>query len=157
MSKFSEHIASLAGKLKETLVTETNGTTLKMSHEGNVYTENLPEGITQELARKVHEYDVDITMALTHAAGQVAIENFTTNGDLTDATYTAKLDTNKLEVSFDRSKTFQVPPKDGGEPSSITKNCNTTVKFVARAGRNSDLDHIRTALVEMASEAYGSK
>ena len=157
MSKFSEHISSLAGKLKETLATETNGTTLKMHHDGNVYTENLPEGITPELARKVHEYDVDITMALTHAAGQVAIENFTTNGDLTDAVYTAKLDTNKLEVCFDRSKTFQVPPKDGGEPSSITKHCNTTVKFVARAGRNSDLDHIRTALVEMANEAYGSK
>ena len=155
MSKFSENISSLATSLKETMASEVSGTTLKMSHGDNVYAQHLPEGITAEIARKVHDYDVDITMALTHAAGQVAIENFTTNATLTDATYSGKLDTNKLEVNFDRTKTFQVPPKDGGEPSSITKNCNTTVKFVARAGRNSDLDHIRTALVEMATEAYG--
>ena len=149
-------IATLANTIKGSLTTTVVGTNLEIAAPSSVYVDNLPQGVTKELARQVHDYDADITMALTHAVGQVAVENFSTNGDLTSASFETKLDSNKVQVNIDKSRTFAVPGAKGEEPTSMTKLASTQVKFVARAGRNGDLDEVRTLITEMANKAYGT-
>ena len=149
-------ITQLANNIKSNLTTNVVGTNLEITAPTTVYVDNLPQGLTKDIARQVHDYDADLTMALTHAVGQVAVENFSTNGDLTSASFETKLDTNKVQVSIDKSRTFAVPGAKGEEPTSMTKLASTQVKFVARAGRNGDLDEVRTLITEMANKAYGS-
>ena len=149
-------ITQLANNIKSNLTTNVVGTNLEITAPTTVYVDNLPQGLTKDIARQVHDYDADLTMALTHAVGQVAVENFSTNGDLTSASFETKLDTNKVQVNIDKSRTFAVPGAKGEEPTSMTKLASTQVKFVARAGRNGDLDEVRTLITEMANKAYGS-
>ena len=149
-------ITDLAKNIKANLTTTVVGTNLEVTAPSSIYVDNLPQGVTKDIARQVHDYDADITMALTHAVGQVAVENFSTNGDLTSASFETKLDTNKVQVNIDKSRTFAVPGAKGEEPTSMTKLGSTQVKFVARAGRNGDLDEVRTLITEMANKAYGS-
>ena len=149
-------IATLANNIKGNLTTNVVGTNLEITAPTTVYVDNLPQGLTKDIARQVHDYDADLTMALTHAVGQLAVENFSTNGDLTSASFETKLDTNKVQVNIDKSRTFAVPGAKGEEPTSMTKLGSTQVKFVARAGRNGDLDEVRTLITEMANKAYGS-
>lgn len=150
-------IATLANNIKGNLTTNVVGTNLEVTAPSSIYVDNLPQGVTKDIARQVHDYDADITMALTHAVGQVAVENFSTNGDLTSASFETKLDTNKVQVNIDKSRTFAVPAGKGEEPTSMTKLGSTQVKFVARAGRNGDLDEVRTLITEMANKAYGTQ
>ena len=56
---------------------------------------------------------------------------------------------------MDKTRTFAVPGAKGEEPTSMTKLGSTQVKFVARAGRNGDLDEVRSLITEMATKAYG--
>ena len=149
-------ITQLANNIKSNLTTNVVGTNLEITAPTTVYVDNLPQGLTKDIARQVHDYDADLTMALTHAVGQVAVENFSTNGDLTSASFETKLDSNKVQVNIDKSRTFAVPGAKGEEPTSMTKLASTQVKFVARAGRNGDLDEVRTLITEMANKAYGS-
>lgn len=149
-------ITQLANNIKSNLTTNVIGTNLEITAPTTVYVDNLPQGLTKDIARQVHDYDADLTMALTHAVGQVAVENFSTNGDLTSASFETKLDSNKVQVNIDKSRTFAVPGAKGEEPTSMTKLASTQVKFVARAGRNGDLDEVRTLITEMANKAYGS-
>ena len=148
-------IATLANNIKGNLTTNVVGTNLEITTPPSTYVDNLPQGLTKELARQVHDYDADLTMALTHAVGQVAVENFSTNGELTTASFEAKLDTNKVQVNVDKTRTFAVPGAKGEEPTNMTKLGSTQVKFVARAGRNGDLDEVRSLITEMATKAYG--
>ena len=148
-------IATLANNIKGNLTTNVVGANLEITAPPSTYVDNLPQGLTKELARQVHDYDADLTMALTHAVGQVAVENFSTNGELTTASFEAKLDTNKVQVNVDKTRTFAVPGAKGEEPTSMTKLGSTQVKFVARAGRNGDLDEVRSLITEMATKAYG--
>ena len=148
-------IATLANNIKGNLTTNVVGTNLEITAPASTYVDNLPQGLTKELARQVHDYDADLTMALTHAVGQVAVENFSTNGELTTASFEAKLDTNKVQVNVDKTRTFAVPGAKGEEPTNMTKLGSTQVKFVARAGRNGDLDEVRSLITEMATKAYG--
>ena len=148
-------IATLANNIKGNLTTNVVGTNLEITAPASTYVDNLPQGISKEVARQVHDYDADLTMALTHAVGQVAVENFSTNGELTTASFEAKLDTNKVQVNVDKTRTFAVPGAKGEEPTNMTKLGSTQVKFVARAGRNGDLDEVRSLITEMATKAYG--
>ena len=148
-------IATLANNIKGNLTTNVVGTNLEITAPPSTYVDNLPQGLNKEIARQVHDYDADLTMALTHAVGQVAVENFSTNGELTTASFEAKLDTNKVQVNVDKTRTFAVPGAKGEEPTNMTKLGSTQVKFVARAGRNGDLDEVRSLITEMATKAYG--
>ena len=150
-------ITQLANNIKSNLTTNVVGTNLEITAPTTVYVDNLPQGLTKDIARQVHDYDADLTMALTHAVGQLAVENFSTNGDLTSASFETKLDSNKVQVNIDKSRTFAVPGAKGEEPTNMTKLASTQVKFVARAGRNGDLDEVRTLITEMANKAYGTQ
>lgn len=153
MSTIHKDVLALSGKLAEHVKINAKGeVTLG---EGNLYEDNLPEGVTKKEVAAVHGYDETFIAAASHAVGTKAIKSFKSHSALDKIeTSIPMAGKNHLDLEFARKETFPNPA--GGEP--ITRHGTMTPKYVVHAGRAKvgHLGAVRKLLAEEALKALGS-
>jgi superoxide dismutase len=123
--------------------------------DSNLYHENLPEGLTPELAKQHDEYDAQFIAASAHASGQLAHEAFAADKKVTQASFGLAMgDLKEVSHVHTRHKTYTQP----GSDTKIEVYGAVTTKLSHTAERNvGDLKQVRNELKDAAAAAFGSK
>lgn len=114
------HIKDLASKIKAGIsVDSKTGIGKEIDEPGKLFKQNLPDGVTQEMVKKVNNYTSDFVTATTVAAGELSIQALKENDDLdTVTTKVATMNRNVVMTSVKRGRVYN----DYGNPKEVIKN-----------------------------------
>ncbi len=145
-SSLNENILALAAKIEQQL--ELDAKTGIGSAKADVYHDNLPENLTKEVVKDVHDYNSNFVAASTYAFGKMAVKAMEGNKDLESANIEIKMvGRDKVAVNTERKAEFSI----GKE---IVKYGQTTVAYTVQGGRNAgQLKAARDAVSALAAEA----
>lgn len=153
-SKLKERVLELANKIEAS--TKLDKATGIGAVEGDVYGDNLPEGITMDTVKTVNGYDADYVAAGTYAFGKMSVDAMKSNKKLESTSVELSMGPNMTTVSFQRSKEYTNSLAKEGESNKITKFGVATTTFEVRGGKNSgELKKARQELSALAQAAFG--
>ena len=153
-SKLNEQVLALAGKIEASI--KLDKATGIAAAEGDVYGENLPEGISMDTVKTINRYDANYVAAGTYAFGKVSVEAMKSTKKLDHTSIELQMGPNVTTVSFDRQKEYTNSLAKEGEPNKITKWGVSTTTFEVRGGKNSgELKKARQELNALAQAAFG--
>lgn len=123
---------------------------------GNLYNDNLPEGLTTDTVKQVHDYNTTFVAAGTLAFGNLAATAMKSNKSLEEANISIKMGVkDKLEINMLRSKEYTNPLVENSDP--VTKYGVVKANYQIQAGANKgQLKAVRNHLAELSME-YLSK
>lgn len=118
-----------------------------------VYDENLPEGITPEVVKKISEYDGTVVSGTVHAVGEMAVEAMAKHSGINkvtgDFTFGHRA---SLNIAVDRKK--EVVNNFSPERETIVKHGAVREEVHYRAGRGGgQLSAVKQAILAHGAEA----
>jgi len=126
MAKDKEALAALADKIHASLTGKD-----EISSEGDVFNDNLPEGLTPEVVDGVNDYVTGFSAAAVSAMGRYGVETMKKDKKLEDVSGTVPMGSfGVVECSVNRSTDMKVAGRD------ITVKGGTTVGVKFNAGKN---------------------
>lgn len=143
-----ESIISLAEKIKPDVIQDGG----QFNVHKEVFTLNMPEGVTSESYKLATNYANDFASAATRAVGELAFEYLATTPDVKDATMKANLIGGHVEAVFERQRTF--PGINGGKDT--VRHGYTTIKMVnsGMKGPTSVMTPTHQFLAKLAEETF---
>lgn len=125
----------------------------EMTSKGNVYNDNLPEGVTPDHVEKIADYTTTFVAAGLEACGDAAMKALKKDKKLENVTSTIGLgDMGSVAYQIGRSREG-VPP-GGGEKTTYYGPSRTIVKFQP-GENNSQLNAAKAGIKAAALEAFG--
>ncbi len=129
--KISDNVVDLSGKLKGSisLPASTKGaTTISAEAPASSYLDNLPEGITPEIVKSVHDYNVNYIAAAARATCAIGLDALKANKDLANLQVTWPLaGKDSWTGLYDRTRVF--PKPGGGDPITAYGVLNGKLKI----------------------------
>ncbi len=154
MSKsISPEIKDLAAKIKDGLTFQDG----RISVDPETYVSTLPEGMTKESVKALHDHNSHFYSAATLAVGEMAIEHMKKDKKLEAVEASVPLyGKDTFDLTIERSRTF-ANPQDKDKPTTTYANVKATlVTQSARAARGT-MNQVRQELAASALAAFGSK
>lgn len=132
----AKHSPELVEAIKKSLTG-----TESITSEGNVYDDNLPEGLTPDTVEAVSNYTTTFVASSVEAVGDMALQAMKKDKKLDQVEAEIKLGAfGKTDISVIREKEITIPPREkGGEASKKIQPGVTQVSVDFVAGRNSGL------------------
>jgi hypothetical protein len=147
-----DYVIELSEKIAPDVIQDGN----KFTVHKEVFTKNMPDGVTPDSFKAASEYSNAFASASTRAVGLMALEYLATNPDTKDAELKASMIGGHVEATFERERTFPAI-KEGGK--DIVKPGYTVVKMVntGMKGATSVMTPTHQALAARAEELFLSK
>lgn len=152
MSEIKQPVKDLAEALKKDLTVNKDGTT---EVAADTYIKNMPEGVTEEMAKAVQSYNTNFIAAATLAVGETSIPVMKKNKDLERVSAVfPTIGKDNVSVVFDRVRENSFTNPQTKERELVIKNGATTVGYeVYGAKSKGSLAAVRAHLNEQAAAA----
>ena len=157
MSKISGINESLVEAIKGDISIAVENNQAKSTVASDIFTKNLPEGVTKEVAESLHQYASDFMAATAKVIGDTALPLMEQHRKLEEVNVTVPMmGKDKWSVSIPRESTFPVP---GGNGATVTKYAQLTGKLetYAAISNRGVIKSIREDLSARALEAFSEK
>lgn len=145
-----DEVLELAKKIEKSI--EIDKKSGVATTKGDVYNENLPEGITPEIVKDVSNFNTKFIAAGAYAFGKVAVDAMAHNKSLETSTLEISMgNRDSIGYNVDRKREYTNHLSGNGEKQ--VKLGVVTASFDVRAGKNGgQLKAARTLIGELASE-----
>lgn len=150
----STKISAEITALKEQITGKLSIVDGKFVIDPNTYVETLPEDISVEMIKKVHDHNSNFFPAVTMAAGELAIASMKKDKKLDSMSLEVPMiNKDHFDVTIERSRSF--PNPQGGD--AITNWGNVKASLVTQSARGSRgvMNHVRDHLAAEALKAFG--
>ena len=126
-----------------------NGEVGSVEFASSAYEDSMDDGVTVEMAKKVHANNVNFVNAVTLAVGSMALDAVKEDSSVKTITGETSMGKDRVEVQWHAEQTHRNPST--GE--SITKYGACVAKVSTQAGKNGgEHKHIRNELSEKGKE-----
>lgn len=150
-SKINATVTELSAKLAEK-ISYVDG---KLVIDQDAYVTTLPEDISVEMVRKVHEHNSNFFPAVTLAVGDVSTPILKKDKKL-DSLHleVPMLDKDHFDVTMQRSRTF--PNPQGGEAVKTWGYVSASLTTQSARASRGVMTHVRDHLTAEAMKAFGN-
>lgn len=108
-TKHAEAVASLRAEIAARLNIDTDTGAFTTSEGEDIYTASLPEGLTTDVIKSVHDHNTMLVAASTGAVVDKVVEAFKVNKDLTQVNYELPMfGKDKLQIMANRDGSLNV-------------------------------------------------
>lgn len=156
MSDVKQSITDLVAKISSDFAIAKDGA---VTVKDGVFIRNLPEGVTEEQAVQLQQYNQNFIAAAAHTVGEAAIPVMKKNKELMDINVNIPtIGKDSIDIGFNRERMVHVPNAKEGAPSSQPKYGSLTIS-VNQYGteiKKGDLKKIKIALAEKAQAAFAN-
>ena len=138
-TKHAEAVASLRAEIAARLNIDTDTGAFTTSEGEDIYTASLPEGLTTDVIKSVHDHNTMFVAASTGAVVDKVVEAFKVNKDLTQVNYELPMfGKDKLQIMANRDGSLNVGvvtsvvnPK-AGSLKAVFAECNDSMDELAK-------------------------
>lgn len=143
----SEKVNELAAKISYAFSINKDG---KCEVDKDVYTSNLPEGLTKETIESVNDYNSTFYPAATKAFGEVSINGMKANKGIEELKASIPLaGKNTLNLSIERETTYS-GALTGKEPTTHYGTVRATVTTYSADASRGEMKRVRDELRDAA-------
>lgn len=142
-------VLRIAEVLKDQFKLDTTTGEFEQTGEDHLYEKTLPEDLTMKTVKQVHGHDRNFGAALTKVVGEVSLQAFIDNKELSRTSIKLPTDgRSSIAVKFDRKKEYtdRISVTSGDTPLVVTKFCKTSVFTTTSLGQ--DFNIIKRDLAE---------
>jgi hypothetical protein len=142
--------------LKEGVVT-VNGAVAEVKIPNTVYENTLPEGVTMDMVKAVHETNVNFAKGLLDATGERNMDIYTEHPSVNKIETTAQMGVKGNEVRIIGNRQIEFRSITGGDSAPLVKMNHMSMGVQSNIGRTSEnkaiREHYEALFMERVSKA----